>query len=83
MPNTKQLVTATVDIEVARQLRELAARQRRPFSWCINDALHAGLTAGTKMELLEARTGQLQHRVHQLESGMQVVGKYLDQAGGA
>lgn len=81
MPNTKQLVTATVDIEIAEHLRELAARQRRPFSWCLNDALHAGLTAGTKMEQLEARTGQLQQRASQLERDMQAVGKYLDQAG--
>lgn len=39
MASTKDLVTASVDKQVAQQFRDLAKQEDRPFSRFINDAM--------------------------------------------
>lgn len=72
-------IQASVDITLDEWIRERAEQEKRPYSYFVNEALQFFVTAGGRLEQLEARDRQLQQRVGQLEPAMRAVGKYLDQ----
>lgn len=78
MRNRPQLIT-TVSQDHYDLLAQEKARNPRPMSYVVDEALRVWATAGARMAQLENNIERLQLHVRQLEEHMQVVGEYLDE----